>query len=42
MTGALAGAYHGYTAIPEPWRAVEDASQLIALADSLLTQHQSE
>lgn len=42
MTGALAGAYHGYTAIPEPWRAVEDASQLIALADSLLAQNQSE
>jgi poly(ADP-ribose) glycohydrolase ARH3 len=42
MTGALAGAYHGYTAIPETWRAVEGASQLIALADSLLAQHQDE
>ena len=42
MTGALAGAYHGYSAIPEPWRAVEDAGQLIALADSLVSQHQGE
>lgn len=42
MTGALAGARHGYTAIPEQWRAVEDASQLISLADSLLAQHQGE
>ncbi|HUG32358.1 MAG TPA: ADP-ribosylglycohydrolase family protein [Acidimicrobiia bacterium] len=42
MTGALAGANHGYSAIPQPWRAVEDAGQLIALADSLLACHQSE
>lgn len=41
MTGALAGACHGYSAIPEPWRAVEGASELIALADSLLTQNQT-
>jgi poly(ADP-ribose) glycohydrolase ARH3 len=40
MTGALAGAYHGYEAIPERWRAVEGAGQLIALADSLMAQHQ--
>lgn len=39
MAGALAGAYHGYTAIPEPWRAVEDEVQLIALADILTTRH---
>lgn len=35
MTGAIAGAAHGYTAIPDPWTSVEGADELIALADSL-------
>lgn len=41
MTGALAGAHHGYTAIPDAWRAVEGADELISLADSLVGRHQS-
>lgn len=35
MTGALAGAMHGYSGIPAVWKAVEGADQLLSLADSL-------
>lgn len=42
MTGALAGARHGYSAIPEPWRAVEGSSRLMTIADSLLDSYQDE
>jgi poly(ADP-ribose) glycohydrolase ARH3 len=38
MTGAIAGARHGYTAIPTPWKGVEGADQLISLADSLASR----
>lgn len=36
MTGALAGAYLGMTAIPQPWQEVEGADELLGLADRLL------
>lgn len=39
MTGALAGAYNGYSAIPETWRQVEGASELVTLADSMAERH---
>lgn len=35
MTGALAGAYLGMTAIPQPWQEVEGADELLSLADRL-------
>jgi poly(ADP-ribose) glycohydrolase ARH3 len=35
MTGALAGAMHGYSTIPDAWKAVEGAAELVSLADSL-------
>lgn len=35
MTGAIAGAAHGYTAIPDPWASMEGVDELISLADSL-------
>lgn len=38
MTGAIAGARHGYAAIPTPWRGVEGAEELISLADSLASR----
>lgn len=41
MTGALAGAYLGYSAIPLAWTAVEGADELVSLADSLAGSHQS-
>lgn len=38
MTGALAGAFHGVTAIPTPWRTrLEAYDRLDALADDLFT-----
>ncbi len=42
MTGALAGARNGLTAIPENWQAVEGATELIALADALSELHLAE
>jgi ADP-ribosylglycohydrolase len=37
VTGALAGAVHGYAAIPERWRtAIHQHDRLISLADQLL------
>lgn len=39
MTGALAGAHNGLSAIPENWQAVEGAGELIALADALTRPH---
>lgn len=35
MTGALAGALHGLSAVPEPWSDVEGRDELIGLADEL-------
>lgn len=35
MAGALAGARYGAEAIPDTWRGVEDAGELIRLADAL-------
>lgn len=40
MTGALSGAYHGYTSIPGAWQVVEGADELIALADLLVGRRQ--
>lgn len=40
MTGALAGAYNGYSAIPERWRTVEGAEELLALGDAFARLHQ--
>ncbi|MEX2654267.1 MAG: ADP-ribosylglycohydrolase family protein [Acidimicrobiia bacterium] len=37
MTGALVGAHLGLSAIPEQWRAVEGADQIVDLADALAT-----
>lgn len=39
MTGALSGAYLGLGAIPGPWRGVEGATELTALADALAERH---
>lgn len=39
MTGALAGARNGLSAIPENWQGVEGASELIALADATVEPH---
>ena len=35
MTGALAGAHNGLSAIPQNWQGVEGAGELVALADAL-------
>jgi len=39
MTGALAGARNGLSAIPENWQAVEGFEELVALADALFETH---
>lgn len=39
MTGALAGAHNGLSAIPRNWQEVEGAGELIALADALSEPH---
>lgn len=39
MTGALAGARNGLSAIPESWQAVEGFGELVALADALSEPH---
>lgn len=41
MTGALAGAYLGFSAIPQSWRAVEGAEELSSLAESLAERRAS-
>lgn len=38
MTGALAGAHNGYSAIPKTWQEVEGAAELVRLADALSEQ----
>lgn len=42
MTGALAGAHNGYSTIPETWRQVEGADDLVMMADALAERRQSE
>lgn len=39
MAGALAGAMHGYAAVPPTWKAVEGGDELVELADALASSH---
>jgi ADP-ribosyl-[dinitrogen reductase] hydrolase len=35
MAGALAGAHHGGSAVPEVWRGVEGGERLVDVADAM-------